>query len=573
MIACLGSDLCLAIAYSRHIAVGIDSSHISLIAAPADVPVDSPVRCYLGSQLHRGINHFHCQISLVEGDATDEDCHLHGAGGGLTACRSCDLGLTIAYSRHLAVGIDGSHLLVATAPGDDLVGSSFWCYLGSQCHWLIIDCHIQLGLVEGDASHEHSHLHGAGSIFTACRGGDLCFTAANSRHLAVIIDGSHLLIACQPEHGIVGGIFRRYGSRQGGSACLSRACYHLQGSLIECYTLHGINQLVRPACGYTVVAVSRHFKCGNHRLRLSYLATGTGEPVLRTALGGDVVRQALDIAQLRAACKHLLIAVFRRLFCNQIGCPLKALTAVEHGLKAAVGQLVGWQLYMAEEIVYQLFRSGKQAIEGIVGIDHTVVIKEIALKHTHDVTVDLGLHSGLDVDVLRAVGYGSRGAAGSCRNPTAQGIVLAEKLHEVVLLHDDVVSPLCILGDDLFITVVDRIDDIVRQRNAATEGDGDLTVLQGHEGQRGVSVILAQLLCRRSLHDYPVGAVCRRIPVGAVLIHVYGNGSLADRTGCYLTVLIHRCHRGIIRAIGEIGVCRLGTTHTGGCLTDGQRQV
>ena len=94
---------------------------------------------------------------------------------------------------------------------------------------------------------------------------------------------------------------------------------------------------------------------------------------------------------------------------------------------------------MAEGIIYQFLRSGKQAIEGIVGINHTVVIKEFALKHTHDVSVDLGLHSRLDVDVLRTVGYGSCGAAGSCRNPTAQGIVIAEKLHEVVLLHDDVV--------------------------------------------------------------------------------------------------------------------------------------
>ena len=389
----------------------------------------------------------------------------------------------------------------------------------------------------------------------------------------MIIDCCHILITCQPEHGLVGGIRRIYVCRQDGSACLSRAYSHLQGSLVECYTLHGIEQLVRPACGHTVVAVCREVECRHQRLHLGYLATCTGEPVLRAALGGYVVSLTLEIAQLRAACEHLLVAVLQHRGSGQVGRTLDALTAVEHILIAAVTQLVGRQLYMAEGVVYQFLSTGKQAIEGIGCIDFLVVFKILAFEHTHDVTVDLGLHGGLDVDVLRTVVNSTGSATGTCRDPAAQGIVHAEELHEVVFLHDDVKSPLRILGNDLFRTTVDCIDDVCRQRDAVVEGDGDLTVLLGDKRQWCVPVDPAQLLSRRDLHDDPVGTVCRRIPVLAVLIHVDGDGSLAYRPGRHLTVLIHCCHGGVIRAVGKTTLCRLGTARTGGCLTDVHHEV
>ena len=59
----------------------------------------------------------------------------------------------------------------------------------------------------------------------------------------------------------------------------------------------------------------------------------------------------------------------------------------------------------------------------------------------------------------------------------------------------------------------------------------------------------------------------------AVVVGNVKQEVLQNILGSHLTILIHRRHRGVIRAVGEMTVGSLGAAHTGGCLTDVHHEV
>ena len=192
------------------------------------------------------------------------------------------------------------------------------------------------------------------------------------------------------------------------------------------------------------------------------------------------------MVQFRTVVEYLLITVFHQRRGRQFRRLLDALTTAEHILVAAFFQGGGWQHEFPFCAVHEFLGSCKQTVESIVCLDGIGIGKVIlALQQTHHVTVDLGLHARLDVDVLRTRVNGTGHSAGCSHSTTAKRSVDAIELHHIALLHGDVETTLGVLRDRLLGTAVDRVMDVVFERDTTIEGDGDLTVLTSDEGQRG----------------------------------------------------------------------------------------